>query len=159
MKKSEKLLAAIVTMVLGVLLIFLKGKCIALMMSVAGLSLIVLGVIDICNRCVPPAVIKCVVGVLIIICGWLTLSAVLYVLSALLLIAGFLLLYDKIKKRPVYVNKCLTWLEYAKPSLCIAIGFLFLFHTKKIVGVILITSGIFTLLIGGILLFFALNDD
>lgn len=159
MKKSEKLLAAIVTMVLGVLLIFLKGKCIGLMMTVAGLSLIVLGVIDVCKRCVPLAIIKFVVGLLIILCGWLTLSAVLYVLSAMLLIAGFLLLYDKIKKRPIYVNRCLTWLEYAKPALCISIGFLFLFHTKKILNIILITGGIFIVIIGGILLFFALNED
>ena len=47
MKKSEKITAAILTMVVGVLLIAMQDNFIGLLMSIAGVCLIVLGVVDI----------------------------------------------------------------------------------------------------------------
>ena len=98
MKRSEKITVAIVTMVVGVLLIAMRDSFIGIIMSVAGVALIALGILDVFNRLIPPAVVKGVAGALIIICGWVLVEAVLYIVAALLLISGILLLYDKIKK-------------------------------------------------------------
>ena len=77
MKKSEKITAAILTMVVGVLLIAMQDNFIGLLMSIAGVCLIVLGVVDIFHHFIPPAVVKIVSGILIIVCGWVLVEAVL----------------------------------------------------------------------------------
>ena len=152
MKKTEKIITAVLTMVVGVLLIAMQDKFIGILMSIAGACLIVLGAVDLYHRYISTAVIKLVSGVLIIVCGWLLVEAVLYILSAMLLIAGILLLYDKIKKR---VKGCSLWstlLEYAMPSLFIVIGFLLLFHQAFALEIIFVVTGILTLIEGSILL-------
>ena len=152
MKKSEKIITAVLTIVVGVLLIVMQDKFVGLLMSIAGAFLIVLGVLDLYHRYVSTAVVKLVSGVLIIVCGWLLVEAVLYIISALLLIAGILLLYDKIKKRVKGCNLLGTMLEYAMPLLFIMIGFLLLFHQAFALEIIFVVTGILTLIEGGILL-------
>ena len=77
MKQSEKIISAILTMVVGVLLITMKDNFISILMTIAGGCLIVVGVVDACNRLLPPAVIKIVSGLLLIICGRAVVRAVL----------------------------------------------------------------------------------
>ena len=86
MKRSEKIITALLIMALGILFIILKDAFIALLMTVAGISLIVLGIIDLVDRLVPPAVVKIVAGALVVLCGWVIVEAVLYILAAILLI-------------------------------------------------------------------------
>ena len=152
MKKTEKIITAVLTMVVGVLLIAMQDKFIGILMSIAGACLIVLGAVDLYHRYISTAVIKLVSGVLIIVCGWLLVEAVLYILSAMLLIAGILLLYDKIKKRAKGCTLLNTLLEYAMPSLFIVIGFLLLFHQAFALEIIFVVTGILTLIEGSILL-------
>ncbi len=159
MKKSEKIIAAIITMAIGVLLIVLQDNFVGLLMTLAGICLIVFGALDIFHHEVPPAVIKIVVGALIIICGWVLVEAVLYIVAALLLIVGILLLYDKIKKRVVCDTLLLTALEYAIPALFVLIGILLLFHQAVAIELIFIFSGILTLIDGGMLLVNTFLDD
>jgi len=146
-------------MIFGILLMVMQGNFIGLLMTIAGLALIVLGVVDIFQRFIPPAVIKIVSGVLIIVCGWALLAAVLYIVSALLLIAGILLLYDKIRKRVHCDVLWQTILEYALPSVCILIGVLLLFHQAVTVEIIFIISGLLTLIEGALLLVEALEIE
>jgi uncharacterized membrane protein HdeD (DUF308 family) len=159
MKKSEKIIAAVLTMVVGVLLILMKDNFIGVLMSVIGLGLIVFGVVDIMQNSIPPAVVKIVGGVLTIICGWWVVEAVLYVLCAILLICGILLLYDKMKRK-VW---CETWFytvcEYAASVACIAIGILLLFHQSLAINFIFVFSGLLTLITGGILLFNTFSQE
>ena len=159
MKKSEKIIAAVLTMVLGILLVIMRGNFIGILMTVAGLCLVVLGIADIIHRAVPPAVVKIIVGVFVIVCGWTAVGAVLYIVSAVLLIFGILLLYDKIKRGIRCRTLLNTVFEYAVPALCIAIGVLLLFHKASIVKVVFICTGVLTLITGGILLFNALSDE
>lgn len=159
MKKTEKIIAAILTMAVGILLIAMQDKFIGLLMSIAGTCLIVLGVVDLFHRYVPPAVIKMVAGALIIICGWVLVEAVLYIVSAMLLIAGILLLYDKIKKRVRCDTMFKTVLEYALPSIFIVIGGVLLFHQAFAMEIIFVITGILTLFDGGILLLEAFEEE
>ena len=101
MGKSEKIITAVLTMVLGVLLMVLRDDFIGILMTVMGLGLIALGVVDIVHDKIPTAVVKIVVGALMIVCGWTIIEAVLYIVAGLVLICGFLLLYDKLKKHVV----------------------------------------------------------
>ena len=62
MKKSERLITALITIALGVLLIVLRGDLISILMTVVGLGLIALGVMDLIDNRIPPAVVKLVGG-------------------------------------------------------------------------------------------------
>ena len=159
MKKTERIIAAILTMAIGILLIAMQDKFIGLLMSIVGACLIVLGVVDLCHRYVPPAVVKMVSGILIIVCGWVLVEAVLYIIAAMLLIAGILLLYDKIKKRISCDTLFKTILAYALPSVFIAIGCLLLFHQAFAMEIIFVITGILTLLDGAILLLEAFEEE
>jgi hypothetical protein len=158
MKTTDKIISAIVTMAIGVLLLVLKGDVISILMTVVGISLIVLGIIDIFAQLVPTAVVKIVVGALIILCGWVIVEVVLYIVAAILLIVGILMFYDKIKKK-VYCRDLLHAIfEFAVPALFILIGFMFLFHQGKAMNLIFIISGILTIAEGGVLLVNALFE-
>lgn len=159
MKKSERIISAILTMVIGILLIVMKDSFIGLLMTVAGGCLIILGIVDVFHRVVSPAVVKIVVGVLIIVCGWALVRAVLYIVSAILLIGGILILYDKIKRKYRCVSIVYTVCEYAIPSVLLFIGVLLLFHQAKAVNLIFVLSGIFTVIEGGLLLLDAFSQD
>ena len=159
MKKSEKIIAALLTMALGILFVILKGTFISLLMTIAGISLIVLGIIDIVNRLTPPAVVKIVTGALVILCGWIIVEAVLYILAGILLVFGILLLYQKIRTYERGCDFMQTLLEFATPSICIAIGILLLFHTAAIVDFVFIASGILAFIEGSVMLYEAVKND
>lgn len=146
-------------MVVGVLLIAMQDSFIGLLMTVAGVSLVVLGVVDLFHRLFPPAVVKIVTGVLITVCGWVLVQAVLYVAAALLLIAGILFLYDKLKKRIRCVTPFLTVVDYLLPIGCILIGLLLLFHQAVAIEFIFVTCGILTIVEGGAILISAFEEE
>ena len=159
MKKSEKIILAVFVMFIGVVLVAIKGKFIGILATVVGGGLIVLAVVDILQGGVPPALVKAVSGALVILCGWVAVRAVIYVIAAALLIVGALLLYDKIKRG---VKCSLVWqiaCEYAVPSLCAIIGFLLFFHSVEWMNVIFVISGILTLLEGGLILLNAFTEN
>ena len=159
MKKSEKLISAIATIAFGCLLIVLQADFIGILMTIAGIALIILGIIDLFQRRIPLAVIKIVVGIFVIICGWDLTEAVLYVISALLIISGILFLYDKIKHEVRCATTVQTIVEYAEPSILILIGFLLLFNQSGFLNFIFIVSGVLTILEGGLLLIDALSEN
>ena len=152
MKKTEKIIAAVLTMVVGILLIVMKDNFIAVLMSGIGLGFIVFGVVDIMDKAIPPAVVKLVGGLLVILCGWLVVEAVLYLISAITLICGILLLYDKIKGKDCGNTWWQTLLVYTPASLCVAIGLFLLFHKTLTVNFIFIGCGIFAFIEGVVLL-------
>lgn len=159
MKKTEKIIAALLTIALGVLLIALRGTLVSILMTVLGAGLIAFGVMDLFDRLVPPAVIKIVVGLVVILCGWVIVEAVLYVVAALLLIAGILLLYEKIKRKPCCSSIVQTLCEYAAPAISLVIGTLLLFNQGNTVNWVFILSGAFTIVEGGLLLVGAFTGD
>ena len=158
-KKSEKIIGAVLVMVFGLLLIIMKARFIGVLMTVAGISLILLGVVDIFCKRIPPAIVKIVAGGLVILCGWVAIHALLYIFSAVLLVLGGLLLYDKIKKG----TKCtllpyIVW-EYAKVGLCILLGLFLLFHREWTLAVVFNVSGVLVLVEGGVLLLDTFSDE
>ena len=159
MKKSEKVIAAVLTMIIGALLIALKGKFVGVVAVVVGVSLIVLGIVDIFGTGVPPAVIKIVYGAIVIVCGFSVVRAVVYVISAALLIVGALLLYDKLKNGLRCMSIPQRVCEIAIPSVCLFIGILLLFHSVKLMNIIFIICGILSLIEGGLILFNAFDED
>ena len=81
MKKSEKIIAACLMVAVGILLVVLKDDMISILMTILGVGLIALGIMDLVSRKIPLAVVKLVCGVFIIVCGWVVADIVLLVLG------------------------------------------------------------------------------
>lgn len=158
MKKSEKIISACATILFGILLLVLKDDMISILMSIIGVGLIALGIVDIVAKAIPAAVIKIVCGVFIIVCGWVVVRAVLYILAAILLVFGILSIYYNIKRKVRGCTPLHTATYYIVPALYIAIGVLLLFHKSAAVDIILVLCGLLTVIDGGILLFNAIAE-
>ena len=161
MKKTERIITALVIIALGVLAIVLRGRLVHILTTVLGVVLIALGIVDFLQRRVPPAVIKLIFGIVILICGFALLEIVLYVLAALLLIAGILLFYEKWKTQSCC--RFMDWKDvlfsFATPIALVLIGVLLLFNQGSTIDWIFVVCGILTIADGGILLADALLRD
>ena len=159
MKKKEELFSALAIIGLGVLFIVLKANLIEIFLTIAGVALIVYGVVDLIQKSFPTAIVKGIVGVLIIVCGWLLVKAALYILSALLLIYGILTIYDRVKHKVCADSRWHTVLIYAMPGLCILIGALLLFNQGNTVDWVFVVVGILTVIEGGLWLLDSIWND
>ncbi len=159
MKKSERILAAVVLVAIGILFIILQDDFIGVLMTIVGVSLAAFGVVDICGRRTPQGIIKIVSGGLLVLAGWLIVEAVLYILAGVLLVVGILLLYDRLKNHFRCNGFWRAFCRYATPVVCIAIGILLLFHQEPIVGFVCVASGLLTALEGGLLLLQVFLDE
>ncbi len=148
MTKTEKLIIAIGVMAMGILFILLTDKFIGILMTIAGGSLIALGVVELFYRRVARAVIKLVSGLLLVICGWALVEAVLYILAGVLLVVGILAVYDKIKNGSGCTTFWRTLLSYVLPVIGIVIGVSLLFQGLVDVGVLLVISGVLLIVAG-----------
>ncbi|MBE7084821.1 MAG: hypothetical protein E7368_02050 [Clostridiales bacterium] len=159
MKKTEKLIVAILTITLGILLIAFQENVVKTAVVAVGVGFIALAFLDFINKSLPLAIVKAVCGVVIILFGLFAVRAVLYLISAILLIAGILLLYERLKSR----NYCETLYErvisYALPTLCILIGILFLFNGGNEVTWVFVVGGIFVVVEGALVLVDAVLAD
>ncbi len=159
MKKTEKIIAAFLLIALGVVLAVLQGDLISILMTALGLGLLVLGCVDLYNRCFLPAIVKFVAGGISILFGWLLVGAVLYLLAAALIVLAILLVYECIKCNDKKQGVWQRLTEYIQPALLFCIGFLLFFNQGETVAWIFIISGVLTIIEGGILLINALLND
>ena len=159
MKKTEKLIAAVATVCLGILLIVLEGTTVQVITSVFGVLLLVLGVLDLLSKDHKMGVMKCLFGALVLIFGYVILSAVLYLTAILSLVAAIWWFVD------LWRNGCLRWnglgaiLQYAQPVLLALIGGLLFFHELENMQWVFLVAGVFTVLEGSLLFVSAIKYE
>lgn len=98
-KQSTNLIVAILTIVLGALLVIYKESILNIAITILGVGLIAWAVFDYLNKNVTPAIIKAVIGVIIIVLGWLITDIVLFIFAGLLLVYAIFELYELIKAK------------------------------------------------------------
>lgn len=152
MTKREKCLEAVITLLMGVLFIVLKGSVINFGLYILGGALIVLGLFDLYYRLVPSAIAKIVSGLALILFGALLAKVVLYVLAVLLIIYGGIMLYNAylaLKIKMSLINRIMSFLI---PAIWVIAGLLLCFNMGATVNGVIIAVGVI-LLVQGILLF------
>ena len=159
MKKTEKVVVALLTLLLGIALLILRGSLISVFMTVIGIVFIAFGIIQWLRGQIVLAIIKAVIGIVLIICGWAVVGAVLYVLAAAVMITGILLLYEQIKNQHCGTTLLQKIVAFAYPIVCILIGFFLLFNEGNEAQWVFIVSGSLTVLEGGLLLLSAFTLD
>lgn len=157
--KNSKLIEAVITILLGVLCIALKGQIISIALTILGVVLIVLGILDIVNSVLNMGIIKIVVGAVVIVFGWAFVTVALYVIGVLLILYGLLALVNKIKLRVHYTNVVSTVISYSVQVVSIIIGLFLLFNQGGTVNWVFIVAGIFSIIEGLLLLVDACKKD
>ena len=149
-KLPNNLIVSLATIVLGVLFIVLKGEVVSIAMTVLGVALIIAGVIDIVNKLTTEGVIKAVLGVALLVCGWTLVSLALYIMAAVLLIYGILLMIEIIKnmkKSDKIANKVLKLVE---PVVMIIVAACLLFNQGGAIAWVFILAGILLIVDGAL---------
>lgn len=149
---TEKLIEAIITMLLGILFLIKQQGVVGIAMTVLGIVLLVLAVLDLLDRKTLPAIIKAVFGVVVIVFGLALAQAALYVLAAILLIWGIYELYTKLKIRLRGNTVGLTVMLYISPIMNIVLGLLLLFNQGGTLAWIFIIVGVLLIVDGALLL-------
>ncbi len=159
MKKSERIISALVTITLGVLLVAWRGDIIHVLMTVLGISLIVLGVLNWLENDVKQAIFKLLSGLLAIAFGWLLISAVSYVVATCLILLAVYLAVDFFKKGGMRCWSGTPVSPWIKP-LCLTLMGVFLFlNNGGEAEWAFIVVGVLTILLGGVLLFDVSTND
>jgi uncharacterized membrane protein HdeD (DUF308 family) len=145
--KSNELLTAIALIIIGGLFIIYKGEVISIAMSLIGITLVVLGIIDILRARVFSGVVKLVFAALVVLAGWLFVTLALYVLGAFLLIAGItqLIAISKLKIKKLTLPAVM---HIAQPVIYILVAICLFFNQGGAISWVFILSGVFLILDG-----------
>ncbi len=88
---AHNLLSCLFFAVVGILLLVLKGGSLEILMTVAGVLLIILGIVDVFkDKDYLDGIVQIGIGVAIIVLGWLLVEILLLILGIVLVIKGVL---------------------------------------------------------------------
>ena len=86
MKTSSYLVSAAVKLALGILFVILKAQVVGICITLLGVALIVMGILDLVHNDIVGGVVKIVLAAAVLLIGWLLLDVALLVLGIVLLV-------------------------------------------------------------------------
>lgn len=153
MNKKEGLISAVVSILLGLLLVILKNDVISIALTVIGIGLLVSAVMDFVNHLTKVGIVKAVIGVSVLVFGWMFINLALYILAAAIIIMGLMQIVNINRYAPFGMTGKEKVIVYCKPVLTVLAG-VFLFFNQGgalawvfvVTGVLLIVEGVMDLL-------------
>ena len=115
-QQSNDLVMSIIMIALGVLFIVFKAGVISIAMTIFGVALLVVAVLDLLNKNWTPCVVKAVLGIAVILFGWVLIDIARIVLAIVLLVYGVLQVIEAcklLKKNKALLSKILIFVEPA----------------------------------------------
>ena len=107
MKTSSYLISAAVKLALGILFVILKAEVVGICITLLGVALIVMAVLDLVHGATAPGVVKILLAVSVLLIGWLLLKVALVVLGVVLLVYSVLdivkILVETVKNKNIGV--------------------------------------------------------
>ena len=148
--RINKLISAILTVALGVLLIVMKAEVLSIGITVLGIALIVAAILDFVRKKIVAGIVKIALTILFVVLGWAVIEIALYILAAFLVVYGVLDILGKLagKKLPKsFFGKIIAFVE---PAICIVAAICLVFYQGATMGWIFILTGV-VLIINGVL--------
>lgn len=144
-KANNELFSSILYIVVGVILAIFQGETLNWAMTIAGIFFIVSGILDLVKKNWAGGGISLVIGIAILVLGWLAAAIVIIVLGVLIAIKGIVALIEVIKKDKKNA------LELIFPILTIVLGIALAFGSLLdililIVGILLAIDGVLGLI-------------
>lgn len=150
MNEKNNKITGLALIVIGLLLVILKNEVISLVMTVMGVALIVSAVSDFRDGASKTGTVKAVIGVCIIVFGWVFVNLALYIIAAIIIIQSIFSILDISKALPSELSLGQRVTVYLKPAAGLVAGGCLLFNLGGTMAWVFILSGIL-LIVEGIL--------
>lgn len=138
---------ALLYIILGVLFIVFKSGMLNWLMTIAGIVFIALGIYDIIKKNLNQGIIEAVIGVVIIVGGWLFVELVLIVFGAMLIIKGVMDLIAAFRAKSKNVSRIIcSIITLVVGILLILAKWVALDWFFIVLGAVFIIDGLFALL-------------
>lgn len=148
------MIKALITVIVGLILIIFKDNAIKWLLSVIGLILIIQGLINITqNQKKQKGLIEIVGGIGLALLGWLMISIILMLAGLLLLIYGLYILYKLVSSQTKAIDIKQNMMLYATPIIYILGGGLLCVAQEKATPVLIVIAGILLALNGALNIF------
>ena len=152
MTRSSQFVSALMTLILGILFVILKGEVVGIALTVFGVVLIITAILELIRKNIASGIIKAVLGIAVLSFGWMLLDIALLVIGIVLIVFGVLELIKRIiaifKKKK---NKLLaTILGFISPVFSVVAGYFLITSSGEAVGWAIILGGVL-LIINGVL--------
>ena len=139
-KSQSELVSSLLYIIIGVLLVIFRSQTLGWAMTIAGIFFIVSGILDLVRLNFVGGAVSLIIGIAILVLGWLAAAIVLLVLGILIALKGIIALVDVLRK------KRKTVLEVLFPIFSIVVGLALAFGNGLdimiiITGVLLIVDG------------------
>ena len=115
MNQKENVASALGSILLGILLIVMKGKIITAAITLLAVFVIVGAIMDFVAGLVNYGIVKSVAGICILVFGWVFASLAFYILAAGIILMGLLQISSIKKTMPVNLTVGERFQEYFKP--------------------------------------------
>jgi len=148
-----KRMKGLLAMGVGLLLCLLKGEVISIVLSIIGILVLVSAFFDWKNQRTNTGIVKLVVGICILLFGWLFVNLALFLLAAVIIIIGLKKIMQIKEQSPVNLSTQDKVVVYAKPVLTVLAGAILLLNQGGVIDWIFMVVGIL-LIIEGALEFF-----
>ncbi|MBE6546034.1 MAG: hypothetical protein E7668_01165 [Ruminococcaceae bacterium] len=144
-KTNSELFASLLYIIIGVLLVIFRSETLGWAMTIAGIFFVVSGILDLIKKNWAGGAVSIIIGIAILVLGWVLTGIVLLVLGILIAIKGVVALIDAFKKSDKNA------LDILFPVLTVVVGLMLAFGNGLdimiiIVGVLLAIDGVLGLI-------------
>ena len=147
-KNQSNLIMAAAYIAIGILFIILKGAVISIAMTVIGLLLIAAAVRDFLSKDMAAAIVKAVVGIVVLVAGFAFVSIALYIMAAILLVLSLIELY-----RILSAKGKKKYLKILEPAVSVVIALILLFNQGGAVNWMFVFAGVLFVGEGSLILY------
>lgn len=140
-KNNSELFSSLLYIIIGALLIIFRSQTLGWAMTIAGIFFVVSGVLDLLKQNWTGGAVSLIIGIAILVLGWVATAIVLLVLGILIAIKGVVALIDVLQR-----NKK-NALDLVFPVLTVVVGLLLAFGNGLdimivIVGILMAVDGV-----------------
>ena len=144
-KVTNNMVYALLYVIVGILFIVFKSGMLNWLMTIIGVVFIALGVYDIIKKKITNGIIEAVIGVVVIVGGWVFVEIALIVFGALLIVKGATDLISLFKGSKNVVSIIVAILTIALGVLLIVSKWVALDWMFIVIGIVFIVEGAFSL--------------
>lgn len=152
MNQKENMVTAFMSILLGVLLITMRDRVIGAAITVLGVAVLISAVADFVAKLMNTAIVKAVVGVCILVFGWMFVDLALYILAAGIILMGLLQISGIHRYSPVNLTAGEKLMVYMRPAVMVLAGACLLFNKNGtlawvfvVTGILLVVQGVMSL--------------
>lgn len=140
-KTNSELFSSVLYIIVGALLVIFRSQTLGWAMTIAGAFFVISGVLDLIKKNWTGGAVSVVIGVAILVLGWLAAKIVLLVLGILIALKGLITLIELLKVKKWNLA------ELIYPILSVVVGLMLAFGNGLdlmiiIVGILLAVDGV-----------------